>query len=82
MIMKSRKSRKRKEYLRHIIRLSLLRGNPRDYKITDIKDIIDDFYYWSARDALKILNNGRDLIAEQMRMTISILETITNTAHI
>ena len=62
-----RKSRKRKEYLRHIIRHSLLFGNPRDYKITDIKDIIDDFYYWSARDALKILNNGRDLIAEQMR---------------
>ena len=43
-------------------------GNPRDYKITDIKDIVDDFYYWSARDASKILNNGRDLIAEQMQV--------------
>ena len=64
--MMSRKSRKRKEFLRYIIRYSLLMGNPRDYKITDIKDIIDDFYYWSAREALKILNNGRDLIAEQM----------------
>jgi hypothetical protein len=35
-------------------------------KLTDIKEITYDYYYWNAREALQILNNGRDIIAEQM----------------
>ena len=66
-IRMSRKSRKRKEYLRHIIRHSLLMGNQSEKrKLTDIKEITYDYYYWNAREALQILNNGRDVIAEQM----------------
>ena len=59
------KSRKRKSELRKIIRRCLDLGNwTGKYRIVDINDIGDDFYYWTARYALKQLNNGRDLIGE------------------
>lgn len=66
-IVMSRKSRKRKEFLRHIIRHSLLMGNQSEKReLSDIKEITYDYYYWQAREALKLLHNGKDIIAEQM----------------
>ena len=37
-------------------------------ELSDIKEITYDYYYWQAREALKLLHNGRDIIAEQMRI--------------
>jgi hypothetical protein len=60
------KSRKRKSELRKIIRRCLDLGNwTGKYRIADINDIGDDYFYWKARYALKQLSNGRDLIGEK-----------------
>lgn len=59
------KSRKRKAELRKTIRRCLDLGNwTGKYRITDINDIGDDYFYWKARYALMELHNGRDIIGE------------------
>ena len=61
------KSRKRKAELRKTIRRCLELGNwTNKYRITDINDIDDDYFYWKARRALMKLYNGRDIIGEKV----------------
>ena len=56
------KSRKRKTELRKIIRRCLDLGNlTGKYRITDINDITDDYFYWKARRAFIELHNGKDI---------------------